>query len=108
MSELEQQLRQRIMDALAERTARNGGTVTRAELADFNFGGGKSRRLVDPGGAGIWNPRDLTGTLTIVSSPDGPYRDQEIDGGLFRYDYRAGSDAGRTPSFEGQWNSGCR
>ena len=29
-----------------------------------------------------------------MSSPDGPYDDRDIEGGLFRYDYRAGSDAG--------------
>lgn len=83
------------MDALAERTARNGGVVTRTELGAFEIGAGQSRRLIDPGGAGIWNPKDLAGTLAIVSSPDGPYNDEEIDGGLLRYDYRAGSDAGQ-------------
>lgn len=95
VSEVEARLRQRIMDALASRAAGNGGVVSRAELADFDIGGGEVRRLVDPGGAGIWNPRDLSGTLTIVSSPDGPYNDTEIDGGLLRYDYRAGSDHGQ-------------
>lgn len=40
---------------------------------------------------GIWNPRDLNATLSIVSSPNGPYDDREVEGGLFRYDYRAGS-----------------
>ena len=95
MSEPEQELRQRIMDALAERTVRNGGVVTRAELGDLDIGQGQTRRLIDPGGAGIWNPRDLAGTLTILSSPDGPYNDKEVEGGLLRYDYRAGSDAGQ-------------
>lgn len=95
MSELEAQLRQRIMDALASRAASNGGVVSRAELSEFEIGGGETRRLIDAGGAGIWNPRDLAATLTIVSSPDGPYNDTEIDGGLLRYDYRAGSDQGQ-------------
>lgn len=95
MSELEHVLRQRIMDALAERAVRNGGVVTRTELGSFDIGEGQTRRLIDAGGAGIWNPRDLDGTLTIVSSPDGPYNDEEIEGGLLRYDYRAGSDAGQ-------------
>ncbi len=83
------------MDALAERAVRNGGVVTRTELGSFDIGEGQTRRLIDAGGAGIWNPRDLDGTLTIVSSPDGPYNDEEIEGGLLRYDYRAGSDAGQ-------------
>lgn len=95
MSELEAQLRQRIMDALAARAASNGGVVSRTELSDFVIGDGETRRLIDPGGAGIWNPQDLAGTLTIVSSPDGPYNDTEVDGGLLRYDYRAGSDQGQ-------------
>ena len=43
---------------------------------------------------GIWNPRDLVATLSIVSSPDGPYADREVEGGLFHYDYRAGSTEG--------------
>jgi putative restriction endonuclease len=83
------------MDALAERVARNGGVVTRTELGALDIGQGQTRRLIDGGGAGIWNPHDLAGTLAIVSSPDGPYNDQETEGGLLRYDYRAGSDAGQ-------------
>jgi putative restriction endonuclease len=95
VSELEAQLRQRIMDALASRAASNGGVVSRTELSDFAIGDGETRRLIDPGGAGIWNPQDLAGTLTIISSPDGPYNDTELDGGLLRYDYRAGSNQGQ-------------
>jgi putative restriction endonuclease len=85
--------RQLIMRRLAEATARNGGVMSRAELSSFDLGDGHSRRLVDQS-KGIWNPRDLAATLSIVSSPDGPYRDEELDGGLLRYAYRAGSDAG--------------
>lgn len=51
------------------------------------------RRLIDTS-KGIWNPRDLHATLSIVSSPDGPYDDRHVEGGLFHYDYRAGSTAG--------------
>ena len=85
-------LRQLIMDKLAERTVHNGGVLSRTELSSFSLGN-TTRRLIDTS-KGIWNPRDLTATLTIVSSPDGPYDDAEVEGGLFRYDYRAGSDAG--------------
>lgn len=80
------------MQRLAEVTAKNGGVVNRSELSAFALGG-TSRRLIDQS-RGIWNPRDLQATLSIVSSPDGPYADREVDGGLFRYDYRAGSTAG--------------
>jgi len=85
-------LRQLVMDRLAERTVHNGGFVSRAELSSFPLEG-TTRRLIDTS-KGIWNPRDLVATLTIVSSPDGPYEDQDVEGGFFRYDYRAGSDAG--------------
>lgn len=88
----ERLLRQLIMDRLAERTAHNGGFVTRQELSNFELPG-STRRLIDTS-KGIWNPRDLVATLSVVSSPDGPYADRDIEGGLFRYDYRAGSTAG--------------
>jgi putative restriction endonuclease len=88
----ERLLRELIMHALAEQTARNGGVISRAELSDFDYGPGR-RRLIDTS-KGIWNPRDLEATLSIVSSPDGPYADAELAGALFRYDYRAGSTEG--------------
>jgi putative restriction endonuclease len=85
-------VRQLIMDALATRTAHNGGFITRAELSAFPVGD-QTRRLIDTT-RGIWNPRDLVATLSVVSSPDGPYDDRDVEGGLFRYHYRAGSAAG--------------
>jgi putative restriction endonuclease len=92
-SVVETELRNLIMARLAEVTARNGGVISRAELSAFDLGDGTARRLVDQS-RGIWNPRDLAATLSIVSSPDGPYADQEMAGGLLRYDYRAGSTDG--------------
>lgn len=81
------------MHALATATARSGGTLGYQELNAFDIGDGAVRRLRDTS-RGIWNPKDLAGTLTIVSSPDGPYDDSAVEGGYFRYDYRAGSDDG--------------
>jgi len=86
----ERLLREQIMHRLANRIAEAGGFLTRVELSDFDVGGGRRRRLLDTS-KGIWNPRDLDATLSIVSSPDGPYDDREVEGGHFRYDYRAGS-----------------
>ena len=86
------ELRQRLFARLAVRTAEAGGFLSRAELSDF-AAGGERRRLVDTS-KGIWNPRDLNATLSIVSSPDGPYDDRDIDAGMFQYDYRAGSVEG--------------
>lgn len=54
---------------------------------------GVRRRLIDTS-KGIWNPRDLAATLSIVSSPDTRYNDEQVEGGFFRYDYRAGSVEG--------------
>ena len=81
------------MERLAARLAQAGGFLSRTELSKFDLGGGRTQRLMDTS-KGIWNPRDLAATLSIVSSPDGPYDDKEVDGGLFRYDYRAGSIEG--------------
>jgi putative restriction endonuclease len=90
----EHELRQHVMDRLTRAVAANGGVISREELSAFDLGGGTKRRLVDAS-AGIWNPKDLQATLSIVSSPDGPYDDRDIDGGFFRYDYRAGSTQGQ-------------
>jgi putative restriction endonuclease len=86
-------LRELIMHRLATRVAESGGFLSRAELSDFDLGNGLHRRLIDTS-KGIWNPKDLNATLSILSSPNGPYDDTEVEGGLFRYDYRAGSVEG--------------
>ena len=86
-------LRERIFERLRVRVQQSGGFLTGEELSDFSMGDGTSRRLIDTS-KGIWNPRDLVATLSIVSSPDGPYDDQQLSGGRFRYDYRAGSTDG--------------
>ncbi len=81
------------MHALEERTKVNGDFLTRAELSAFRFGDGQTRRLIDAS-RGIWNPRHLAATLSIVSSPDGDYEDRQVRGGYVRYSYRAGSPEG--------------
>lgn len=84
-------LREQIMHELAALTAEQG-FVTRAQLTALPVGN-QTRRVIDTS-KGIWNPRDLEATLSVVSSPDGPYDDHELDGALFRYAYRAGSVEG--------------
>ena len=88
----ERALREQIMHVLAERAVRNGGVVSRDELSAMRVGDRKLR-LIDQS-RGIWNPSWLDATLSIVSSPDGPYNDTELEGGLLRYDYRAGTAQG--------------
>lgn len=89
----ERRLRGRIMDRLALAAAESAtGTLTRDQLSAFDVDG-QPFRLIDRS-RGIWNPRHLCATLSIVSSPDGPYADERVAEGLFRYDYRSGSDAG--------------
>lgn len=93
MSMLEEEFRQLVMAAVAERAAANGGVISRVELSALLLANGDTRRVIDTS-KGIWNPRDLAATLSIVSSPTGPYDDRDVDGGLFHYDYRAGSTEG--------------
>lgn len=92
ISAVEQATRAAIMDALGDQVARNGGTISKKQLVDFHYGV-DAQRLVDQS-KGIWNPKNFEFTLSIVSSPDGPYDDEEIEGGLLRYRYRSGSLAG--------------
>jgi putative restriction endonuclease len=82
-------LRDQIMARLAHLCDQTGGTVTRDQLTNFAVDG-ERRRLIDAS-RGIWNPRDLNATLSIVSSPTGPYEDRQVDRGFFLYAYRAGS-----------------
>lgn len=85
-------LRERIMERLSQLRDHSGGTVTRDQLTYFEIDG-QQRRLVDAS-RGIWNPRDLNTTLSIISSPTGPYDDRQVDQGFFVYAYRAGSANG--------------
>ncbi len=77
------------MDGLREHLAMSGGTISRTELTPFLVDADLRIRLIDAS-KGIWNPSELEATLSIVSSPSGPYSDRE-EGGLLRYAYRAGS-----------------
>ncbi|ODR08030.1 restriction endonuclease [Mycolicibacillus koreensis] len=90
-SAVELQLREMIFERLAELVA-DHGVVTRAQLETLQVGG-QPRRVIDRN-RGIWNPREMAATLSVVSSPDGPYADTQVSDSLFAYDYRAGSTDG--------------
>lgn len=84
-----------IAAALTERADASGGYLRWHDLTEFVLPDGTAERLVDPGRGGIWNPRGYAATLTIVTSPDGPYPDREIDGGLLQYSYQKGPEGGK-------------
>lgn len=86
-------IREAAMNYLGRLADRAGGVVTRAELEAFTFEG-EQIKLIDQS-RGIRNPRQLTATLSILSSPRGPYGDEPTEDGLIAYDYRTGpADAG--------------
>lgn len=90
-SAVELELRELIFDRLAELRSEHG-VVRRSQLESLDIGIG-TRRVIDRN-KGIWNPQDLSATLSVVSNPDGPYSDAHVSDSLFSYDYRAGSTDG--------------
>lgn len=81
------------MQALRVRLATGVESLTREEISAFRVEGATPVRLIDQS-RGIWNPREFEATLSILSSPDGPYGDAEIAPGVWVYHYRAGSSDG--------------
>jgi putative restriction endonuclease len=81
-------LRESAIDFVLTKASASGGVVTRTELESFAYGGQRIT-LIDQG-RGIRNPRQLSATLTILSTEGSPYDDLRTDDGLIRYDYRKG------------------
>ena len=76
------------------------GMLSRSELGSFTYAGQRVR-VIDSQ-SGIWNPgaawpfeNRLRATLSINTTTSGSYQDQEVSNGLWRYDYQAGSTAGK-------------
>ncbi|MGW6728275.1 HNH endonuclease [Nocardia sp. NPDC055029] len=89
----ERALRLDIFDALRALVEERGGSVTRADLLDFQAGD-FAIQLIDRN-RGIRNPKILASTLSIMSKPDSPYDDAIVGESLFSYSYREGPiDAG--------------
>lgn len=84
-------LRLRIFAALEELSDKHGGFLTWQELTAFELEGTR-RPLV--GQRGIHNPAYLDHTLSIMSSPDGPYQDTVGPDGLLQYAFEAGDPLG--------------
>lgn len=87
-SVLELRLRQMIFERLDALRAEHG-VVTRAQLESLQVGD-ETVRVIDRN-RGIWNPQQMVATLSVVSSPTGPYADTHVADSLFSYDYRAGN-----------------
>lgn len=85
------QLRERIMQDLTHLYEKNG-CVSRDELSNYTIDG-IPFRLVDQS-RGIWNPKFLASTLSIISDPDSHYKDHHRDDGLIEYAYQKGNVGG--------------
>lgn len=88
----ELEVRRSAMTYVSECSASSGGVVTRTQLEAFAYQG-EQLKLIDQG-RGIRNPRQLEGTLSILSSLTGPYMDVSTADGLWRYAYRNGPAQG--------------
>jgi putative restriction endonuclease len=85
---VEAELRRRIIAWTLDRAEANGGFLHRDELLDFHVDGQKLP-VIDYS-RGIRNPAAFGSTLSIVSTPHGPYDDAESEDGLLHYAYRDG------------------
>lgn len=85
----DEQWRLRVFRWLDVRLADTSGALSREELTSA----AAPIKLLDTG-RGIRNPRELESTLSIMSTPTGPYANEQIEGGLFRYAFRAGDAYG--------------
>jgi putative restriction endonuclease len=90
-SAVELHLRQLIFERLTELVSEYGA-LKRAQFETLKIGD-QTRRIIDRS-KGIWNPSDLLGTLSIVSSPDGGYSDTFVGESLLAYDYQRDSKDG--------------
>ncbi|MFD4438374.1 hypothetical protein ACFWPK_01195 [Nocardia sp. NPDC058519] len=84
----ERALRSDIFFALRRLVEERGGSVTRADLLEFQVGD-YPIQLVDRN-RGIRNPKGFASTLSIMSKPGSPYEDEVVGDSLFTYDYREG------------------
>lgn len=85
-------LRLRIFELLSDRLEHGNPVLSYQELANFDVDGTETRLIANS--KGIWNPRWMDETLAIRSSLASPYQDQELEPGIWRYDYQALSEEG--------------
>ena len=97
--EQERDFRLKLFQHIIDTANQYDGMLSRAQLGNYNYGG-RIIRVIDHQG-GIWNPINWTltdtllATLSINTTTSGTYLDQEISGGLWRYDYQTGGAEGK-------------
>ncbi|MFZ1382549.1 MAG: HNH endonuclease [Scrofimicrobium sp.] len=79
-------LRKRIFADLDVMTSHTDGTLSREQLLNYQIDGQKLQ-LIDYS-RGIWNPARFSATLSVVSTPGGPYPDKEIVPGVWEYSFQ--------------------
>ena len=89
----EQALRDDLIEKIIAKANEGDGMLSRAELGSFVYAG-QTVRVIDLQG-GIWNPgaswplgEELRATLSINTTKSGKYDDQEVSGGLWRYEIK--------------------
>ena len=87
-AELESAIRLDVFRWLDRKLSSGINEISRDELLEYRFEGQRIP-LVDRN-RGIRNPKDFNATLSILTSPNGPYQDIEGVDGLVHYAYRAG------------------
>lgn len=92
VSARDQSLRARIFADLDRMLEHTDGTLSREVLLAYSIDG-EGLPLIDYS-RGIRNPRALDATLAVVSATDGPYPDEEIFPGVWKYSFRSGSTSG--------------
>ena len=85
-------IRERVFADLARMVEHTDGTLTREQLLGYSVDG-ERLPLIDYS-RGIRNPRSLDATLAVVSASNGPYPDEEVLPGVWRYSFRSGSSQG--------------
>lgn len=87
--------RQALIEAVVAAAHAAGGSLTREQLGRFEFMGHQVR-VINPQG-GIWKPASgnwpfgpLRAAISVNTTLNGPYEDQEFSDGVWRYDYQSG------------------
>ena len=84
--------REQVFSALEARLSQTSGFLRSDELASFDVDGSQHRLMANS--KGIWNPQYLAATLSVMSSPDASYEDEEISPGVWTYKYEGTTTRG--------------